>query len=402
MRILQICNKVPYPPKDGGSIATFNMSKGFAKNGHEVYLLCLNTLKHISNLDNLPADFPKNITVKGIEIDTSINPFKLILNYIFSSKPYIASRFKSKKYVKALKSILLKIKFDIVQIEGLYMCQYIPYLKKYSSAFITYRAHNIESQIWERISKNEQNIIKKLYIKNLSKRIENFDKSYINSYDALIAITDKDAEQYKNFGCAIPIKITPAGFDFDRINQINTKSEFLSLYFIGSLDWIPNQEGLKWFIKNVWPEIVQLSPELKLYIAGRNASDKFIKDITADSVIFLGEIDDANKFMASKSIMIVPLFSGSGMRVKIIEGMAIGNIVISTSIGAEGIGYTNKENILIANSAKEFKDSLVQLINNKELYQRIKKNARIFINDYYNNAKLVVSLLEFYKSKIST
>jgi glycosyltransferase involved in cell wall biosynthesis len=169
------------------------------------------------------------------------------------------------------------------------------------------------------------------------------------------------------------------------------------LFHIGALDWAPNQEGLIWFFDHCWYKIREKCPEVKFYLAGRNAPDWFERRIRRAGVEYLGEINDAYDFINSKAIMVVPLFSGSGMRIKIIEGMSLGKPIVTTDIGTEGIPTSNGEDILIANDADQFVDAVVKLVNDRELANRIGKNAIGFIQEKFDNLSQAEALIEFYK-----
>ena len=182
-------------------------------------------------------------------------------------------------------------------------------------------------------------------------------------------------------------------------NKYSDKPEFPSVFHIGALDWSPNQEGLDWFIKRIWPRLNKKYPKLKFYIAGRNAPG-YIRNINKPNVVFLGEVDDAYQFMAGKSIMIVPLLSGSGMRIKIIEGMALSKSIVSTSIGAEGIGVTHDQNIIIADDPEYFAEGIERLLNNFDKFEALGSDARAFVDENYDNLSISKSLLGFYKELI--
>ena len=153
MRILQLMNKVPWPPKDGGAIACLNMTKGFSMLGHEVTVLSMNTSKHHVRIKDMPLDLRKKADFRLVEVPASINWFEAALNLLFSDMPYNAQRFISDEYTTELVKLLNEKKFDVIQLEGLYLCPYIPVIRQYSEARIAYRAHNIEYEIWERTAK---------------------------------------------------------------------------------------------------------------------------------------------------------------------------------------------------------------------------------------------------------
>lgn len=396
MRILQLMNKVPWPPKDGGAIACLNMTKGFSMLGHEVTVLSMNTSKHHIRIKDMPADVRSKADFRLVEVPASINWIEATLNLLFSRLPYNAQRFISDEYSHELVKLLNEKSFDVIQLEGLYLCPYIPVIRKYSKALIAYRAHNIEYEIWERTATLAEGLRSK-YLRNLSKRIKRFEVSYLNSYDLLVPITDRDGIILDKLGNHKPRHTSQTGIDFASLVPTARKLEFPSLFHIGALDWAPNQEGLIWFFNNCWPKIHSQNPELKFYLAGRNAPDWFEHLIRLEGVEYLGEINDAYDFINSKAVMVVPLFSGSGMRIKIIEGMALGKPIVTTDIGTEGIPTENGKNILIANDADRFTDAINQLINDRGLSDRIGKSAIGFIQEKFDNLSQAEALIEFYK-----
>lgn len=396
MRILQLMNKVPWPPKDGGAIACLNMTKGFSMLGHDVTVLSMNTSKHHIRIKDMPANLRSKADFRFVEVPASINWLEATFNLIFSRLPYNAQRFISDDFSQELARLLHEKTFDVIQLEGLYLCPYIPVIRKYSKALIAYRAHNIEYEIWERTAILSDGLRSK-YLRNLSRRIKRFEESYLNTYDLLVPITDRDGHILDKLGNIKPKHTSQTGIDFASLVPTAKKLEFPSLFHIGALDWAPNQEGLIWFFDQCWAKIREKCPEVKFYLAGRNAPDWFERKIKRAGVEYLGEINDAYDFINSKAIMVVPLFSGSGMRIKIIEGMSLGKPIVTTDIGTEGIPTTNGENILIANDADQFVEEVVKLVNNRELANQIGKNAIGFIQEKFDNLSQAEALIEFYK-----
>jgi polysaccharide biosynthesis protein PslH len=171
MKILQVTNKVPYPANDGGAIACMNLTRGFALLGHEVTVFAMNTLKHHTEISEIPESVKDWAEFRLVDVPARISPVDATINLLFSGKPYNAVRFISKPFAKKLKQLLQEKEFDIIQLEGLYVCPYIPLIRKYSNAKIVYRAHNIEHEIWERTAAISTGI-KRIYLKILAKRIK--------------------------------------------------------------------------------------------------------------------------------------------------------------------------------------------------------------------------------------
>jgi glycosyltransferase involved in cell wall biosynthesis len=399
MKILQLTNKVPFPTKDGGAIACMNLTRGFSLLGHDVTVLSMNTIKHNIDIDDIPEYVKDWADFRLVDVPARTTAFAAFLNFFFSGEPYNAVRFISKSFSREFIKLLKQKEFDIVQLEGLYVCPYIPLIRKYSNAKIVYRAHNIEHEIWERTAALSKGL-KKIYINILAKRIKVFEKRYLNSYDLLVPITERDGIILNQMGNMKPSYVSPTGIDSKVLIPHSKNLEHPSLFHIGSLEWSPNQEGLIWFIDKCWPIINEKFPKLKFYIAGRRAPEWLARRFKAPNIIFEGEVTDAYDFMNSKSIMVVPLFSGSGMRIKIIEGMALGKPIVTTPIGTEGISTVSGKNIMIADNVQEFIFHIEQLISDQELFNSIGFNAIEYIHEKFDNLKLSNSLINFYKQHI--
>lgn len=389
---------MPYPAKDGGSIASLSLAESMLVADSQVKILSMNTSKHYIDKSELPVEFVRKFNFEYVDINTDLSIFNAVKNLIFSRLPYNGARFVSKKFSDRLKLILQNENFDIVQLEGLYLVPYIDTIRKFSNSKIALRAHNIEHEIWHRTALNENSALKRLYLKILAKRIKQLKLRYLNSYDFLIPITERDGRRYNYFGNRKPQLVVQTGVEITDYVIKNDNCEYPGLFHLGALDWMPNQEGLIWFLENVWTIISQDHPQLKFYIAGRNAPKSLEQSfLKYKNVIFYGEVNDAQDFMNSKSVMIVPLLSGSGMRIKIIEGMALGKIIISTKIGTEGIKTDNGQNIIIASTAEDFIKEIKNMLINKADYDKISRNAVKFVAENYDNKQIAKELLCFYE-----
>ena len=213
MRILQLTNKTPWPPTDGGAIATLNLSKGFFLLGNPVTILAMNTEKHFTRLEDIPEHLAAQIRFKLVDVPARITFLGAMGNLLFSDLPYNATRFISEDYSKALIELLKEEEFDVIQLEGLYMCPYIPLIRKHSKALIAYRAHNIEYEIWERAQKVASGF-QRFYLNLLAKRIKQFGMSYLNTYDVVVAITDRDGEHLDRLGNIKPRTTSQTSYNF--------------------------------------------------------------------------------------------------------------------------------------------------------------------------------------------
>ncbi len=392
MRILQLCKKFPYPIKDGEVIAITNLAKAYKKLGAEVHLLCINTPKHFFNKENLPESFDFYKTIQSVSVDTSLKPHRAFLN-LFSAKSYHIDRFVDEKFSDKIKETLEKVNPEIVQLETLFLAPYVDLIRRHSSAKVVMRAHNVEHEIWSRITQNTPSFLKKKYLAYLTGKLKRFEVEKLNGYDLLVPITKRDLHTFQQLGFSGNHQVIPIGINHQEYQPAPLPADqSLSVSFIGSLDWIPNLEGMDWFVKKVWPAVRTEFPDLTLHLAGRNTPEHLQK-LVSQNIIVHGEVPDAREFINQHPVMIVPLLSGSGMRVKILEGMALGRVVITTRIGLEGIEASHQKEVLIADTAEEWFECLAFCQKNKQTLFRIGQAARSLIRKDYDNLEIGQRLL---------
>ncbi|MEG1498719.1 MAG: glycosyltransferase family 4 protein [Bacteroidales bacterium] len=392
LRILQICNKPPYPLVDGGCIAMFALTKGLLMNKQEMKILSAYSFKH----PILPITYEKleKAKIEAVFLDLKPHFLSMFFN-LFRSHSYILQRFITSDFSSALQKILCDQTFDIVQIESLFMAPYIPLIRKYSRAKICVRAHNVEHSIWEKLLQREKLPWKRKYYSILAKRLRQEEIFWLNQADAVLTITEKDTLSFSTLGVNKPLHYVPFGV-FDTLMPTEVLPEFPSLFYLGAMNWLPNEEGIRWFLKEVWPSIHVLFPEMKFYIAGRQIPH-WLTNADFPQVIVMGEVEDAKMFMASKSIMVVPLFSGSGVRIKIIEGMVAGKLVITTPLGAQGIDCRDGVHIRLANTAQEFVEAIRLAVNSEDKTKEMGQMARKLILQMHDNEKIVKDLVKYYR-----
>jgi glycosyltransferase involved in cell wall biosynthesis len=395
MNILILCNKSPYPAKEGGPIAINMIIEGLISAGQQVRVLAMNTNKYSVNPEDIPVEYKEKTRIELVYVDLRFRPVKAFVN-LFTGRSYHVERFISDAFAQKLKDILDEEKFDIVQFEMTFMSPYLEIVRKNSRARTVLRAHNIEHLIWERISKNATNPLERVYLRHLARTLKKHELTVINDFDGVAAITRNDADFFIQAGCRVPISDIPFGINLTRFRELPQDSSDITLFSIGSMNWIPNQEGIRWFLETVWPDVTKRYPFLKYFIAGREMPS-WLTNSHYPNVKIAGEVDDALKFINEHTVMIVPLFSGSGIRIKIIEGMACGKTIISTTVGAEGIHYTNLEDILIADEPADFIEMISDCMNDKAFLNRIGKNARELIRKDYDRDLIIQKLLGFYE-----
>ncbi|MEP6647919.1 MAG: glycosyltransferase, partial [Saprospiraceae bacterium] len=289
-------------------------------------------------------------------------------------------------------------KFDIIQLETLYLAPYVDTIRRHSNARVVMRAHNVEHEIWERITQNTGSNLKKWYLSYLTDKLRKYEIDQFPVYDYLVTLTERDLIQFREKGYKNGASAAPIGFDPEQYPYSPPVfGKEMSLCFIGSLDWIPNSEGLDWFLTNCWPKIHRKWPKISFHIAGRNTPLSLL-ELKLPNVIVHGEVSDATDFIAQYPAMIVPLLSGGGMRVKIVEGMVMGKVIITTSLGKEGIEGEDRKHFLVANDADQFIDAIQYCIEQPENAAQIGLNAIQKASEQFEKHDAAMQIMDIYKS----
>ncbi|HEX7367748.1 MAG TPA: glycosyltransferase family 4 protein [Pelobium sp.] len=399
MRVLILTNRVPFPANGGYAIVVHNTIQSLLDLGCQVTLFSLNTTKHYVNVQEIDDPIFKKIKFLQYKIDNRVKAKGAFFN-LFSRKSYNVSRFYSAGCASRLAHLLKKENFDIIQFEGLQVTPYMPVVQLNAKAKLVYRAHNIEHQIWKRLTIKESFLLRKFYLHLLSKRLQSFESSILNNFDAILAISFVDEHFFNSLGYQQNVHTFPVALNLNNYHHDYKLSPNKSVGYIGSMDWRPNIEGLDWFLDNVWPNIMQLGSGITFHLAGKNIPEHY-QDLANEHFLIEGEVENAKEFIARQHVMIVPLLSGSGMRVKIIEAMALGKCIIATSIAAEGINYHHDRDILIADSSDHFYKQILRCFTDKNLITRIGDGARKLVEKGHNQETMGQKLISVYQKLLN-
>jgi glycosyltransferase involved in cell wall biosynthesis len=396
MHILQVSPRVPFPLHDGGAIGIYNITAGLLRAGHRVTMLAINTPKHhqpANVLDHLGPNF----RLVPVDVNTNLNPLKALQNLlqprgagplgIGQGIPYNMERFISLDLSKVLSQLLVNEQFDVVQIEGTSVGWYAGYLHQERQAGrlpnlppVVLRAHNVEYRIWETLAQGSRN--------SLAQRMQAFEKWLVRHVAAVAAITEEDIVRLRELGCPAPVALVPAAVEltaFQPDPAVVPKPR--TVFMIGSLNWLPNLEGLEWLLREVWPTIHAELPGLELHVAG-TAPPAHLLVPRADNVFIHGFVDSAAAFMRQYDLMLVPLLSGGGMRIKIIEGLALGKAILSTGLGAEGVAVRDGHDCVLRDGAAAWQQALRDYYHGHLPVAAIGAAAAATAADVYDNRRV--------------
>jgi len=388
---------MPFPAQDGGAQVIHFTTQGLLTKGIELKIIAINPTRNFIPLDSLPTEYKKSTRFEAVTVDTTIKPIRFLFN-LLKKESYFIERFKSDEFENKLSTVLLAESFDIIQLEHLYLCIYLPILRKFSKAKIILRPQNVEYQIWEGYLSQVKNPFKQLLLKIATSRLKKYEQNAVKQVDGILALTKNDASVFASLAASIPIEIIAMGYEYSKLKGYNFENQFLNkpvVYHLGAMDWLPNVEAIDWFLDKVFPLLQAKKAKVKIILAGRNMPNKYL-NYQSDMLEFIAEVNDPLKFQEDKPILIVPLLSGSGIRAKIIEGLALGKTIISTSIGAQGIRFTNGKDLIIADTAEEFANQIIRYAGSIEMCKSVAQEARKLSRSYYTSEVTSTMMVEFY------
>lgn len=377
MEILLLTHMYPYPPDDGGRIVTYNSIKYDAESGNKITLITFNNEVIKTVLD-------KHAEVHIIVKDTRNNYVKMLSN-LFSSMPYNLSKYYDEKVITKIDEIIKSKNIELVYIDHLHMAFYGEYIKnRYLQIPVVLRQHNVESTIMDRFYKTQKNLIVKLYAMYQYRKLYNFESRITSIFDKCFMITEDDVVRMKKMNNCVKAVAIPAGVDIDKYQPINTIHNENSIVFLGSMNWLPNEDAITWFVDKMFNRVLLDVPDTKLYIVGKNPTTRVRKLDNKDNIIVTGFVEDEREYIAKAKVFIVPLRIGGGMRIKILNAMSMGKCVVSTSIGAEGIAFNNWEDIVISDDEEKFAVNTVKMLNDINTRRNIEEAARNTIVQKYS------------------
>lgn len=390
MKILQISPTYPYPANDGGKIVILNCFKFLKTNNAQVDLLCLNKEKNFKS-----EGFGKGDNVE-VFYDEMISSKLRLFRSLLKGKSYLVDKFYSDVFLEKIKKKLADSKYDVIHFEGLHTAPYALKIRELTSAKIIIRFHNIESQIMHRYSETVKSIPLKLFFRYECGRMRSLEKKCYEIIKNVVFITedDKKNSNIQSIKGTKPF-VSPAGVDFEYFSK-TANFETADLLYLGSMDWKPNEDAVIWFIENVFNKLLEKYKTLKFYIIGKNPSE-VIKNYQTENIIVTGTVNDVRDYIAKGGISVIPLRIGGGMRIKILELMAAGRPIVTTTLGAEGINYTSGKDILIADSAEDFYKQISSLIENEEERLSIAVTAKQMVKENYSWQRIISELINYYK-----
>lgn len=382
MKILFLTNLLPYPLDNGGKIKTYNTIRALSDGGNAVDLVCFT--ENIIHFDyaNEMLQICSRVEQIELKLTTAENRLYMMVlaaKSLLSRYSFSIYKYRCKAMYAKLQEMINNVHYDCIYYDHLPLCVYKPYIDYLAPQCKTILdEHNCESQIMLRHMRSTRNLLKKVFLTIEMYKLRKFERNAIRSINHTVVLSTEDYVLLSDL-CKIDFEhtIIPIGVqDKGLKKELTCNDKHMNLLFLGTLTWEPNNQGVIWFLRCVVPMLEKAKLNYTLYIVGKNPSDE-VKSIASQyqNIVITGYVDSVDEYYDKCQAMIVPLFIGSGQRVKIIEAFSKGMPVISTTIGAEGLLYKADENILIADTEEEFADH-IQRLYREEWRKKLSENGR--------------------------
>lgn len=375
MKLLFTICRLLYPPNTGGKIRTSKLFEKLSQD-HDITILCFRDesetdaqveemLRCCNRIETVPWKAAQKNTF-AFYVD--------VVKSLFSSDAYTIQKYTRTLYRDRFEEIIQEQPFDLV------ICDFLqPSRNVVNSSFhpkIIFQ-HNVEAVIRERQFRQVSNPFAKAFLYFDWRRMFAYEKIAINTFDHTIAVSDADAKTFERDYGAKNVSVIPTGVDVDYFESLGSEREGVNIVFTGSMDWLPNDDGMRWFLEEILPDIRKTRPEVNVWVVGRNPLPDMIDLCNSiPNCHITGTVDDVRPYIDFADLFIVPLRIGSGTRMKIFEAMAMNKAVVSTTIGAEGLPVSDGENIVLADSPRDFADRVIGLLTDEGARSRIASSGR--------------------------
>ncbi len=392
-KILFLAPRLPLPADTGGKIRTLHILRQL-RHGAQVHLVCF-------SFEENDSEMAKELEKEGISV--TLVPKKkggwgVLFQALFRQMPVSVAKYHSLKMRKHIQYLIRQESFDAVHVDHVHMAQY---RHCFNGALSVLDGHNVEHKILERCARVEPSGIKRFLLTHQAGTMKNFESRRLGEFSMCWAVSEDDQKSLLKLGMKrTAVHLVPNGVDTEyfqpraqspKLRESSRQSSVVSrqfdesLIFTGSMDWWPNRDGVLYFCKEILPLIWKVKPRLTFYVVGKSPSSSLLALAAQDSRIMVtGKVEDVRPFLAKSQIFVCPIRVGGGTRLKILEAMAMAKPVVSTSLGAEGIGYTSDKDIVLADSAEEFADEVVSLLETSEKRHSLGIEARKLVCQQYD------------------
>ncbi len=349
--------------------------------------------KYCSVVRSVPLVIPKRLLSSQM-IQAIMHATKNIFS-LQNIYPRAPNLFYSPKIQRELKELLSAESFDAIYTHP-FMGDYVANVNL--PKIIDFIDAN--SQYYYQMYKLQGNALIKMYYLFRYLAVKNQEKRLYKAFDIRVVISPFDKDILESYLPSSNFSVIPNGVDINYFTQTDMEENFPSLVFVGNMVNPHNVNAILYFYNEIYSSIQRRIPEAKLYIVGSNPASEVSKLASDESVVVTGYVEDIRPYLAKASVALAPMISGTGVKNKILEAMAMSKPVVSTSMGVRGIDVTPEENIIIADEPTEFADRVVELLSNAKLRERLASEGRRLVEDKYSWERMADMLNELFEQAV--
>ncbi|MDH7602673.1 MAG: glycosyltransferase family 4 protein [Armatimonadota bacterium] len=407
MRILFLAHLFPIPADSGGKIKSLCTIRALASR-HTVRVLA-----YVRNEAERASTSELAKMCDGVDIvpfhRSRAGDATCALASILLGRSYIVTRDFRREMLERLRGIIREFKPDVLHVDHLQMAQFVDSDRTCS---VVLDEHNVEYLIVKRISQTSSSSLVRAYARLEWPKLKTFESEACRKADLVLAVSDQDAEEIRRLSTSDKrsrtydrcpaVETVPIGVDTASISPVKRNPDSKNILFLGTMYWPPNIDCVLYFYREILPIVRQTIPDCSFTIAGQRPP-RIIKELERDpNVRVTGYVADPREAAANCGVFVVPLRSGSGVRVKILDALAMGLPVVSTSIGAEGLAVNSGEHLLIADDPEEFAEAVVKVLTDKNLAEALGSQGRTLVQCEYSWEVVGQQLLDVYDKHLGS
>ena len=367
------------PPDMGGKIRSYNILKQLAQR-HEITLFTFYQ-EHPNDQHLLGNAFFSRI----VPVPLPLPPRRSLAEYLRSARmmtagrPVTIDKFLSPEVRRRYAELLASDTFDAVICDFLVPGSLMRWQSRPPTILFT---HNVEAQVWERHYKVTTNPVMKAACWLEARALAGAERRYVELADHVLAVSDNDRKFFLQYIAPERISVIPTGVDTEYFQPSTEPEQPDTMVFTGTMDWMPNEDGVVYFAEKILRVIRQRIPGAAFWVVGRRPARR-VQALASNRITVTGAVDDIRPYLGRAAVCVVPLRSGSGTRIKIFEAMAAGKAVVSTTMGAEGLPVTHGENIILADDPADFANRVAALLRDPRRRAELGRAARQLVEENY-------------------
>ena len=385
MRILWLKTDLLLPLDKGGKLRTWHLMRHLARRHEITYLAFADPQEDPANVEGMAEVAPFVETIPRAEVPkNSPRFFANVAWHLADPLPYAVGQYRSRAYRERIQHLLATRNFDLVVSDFLPPVVNLPETLPCPAVLFT---HNVESEIWRRHAETASGALRKRLYTAQYRRMLRFEGRALRRFEGLLAVSEADRETFARLYPGIDlngIHVVRTGVDTEFFSPAPSPADSAELVFTGSMDWLPNEDGMQWFCEEILPLIKRELPSVTLSIVGRAPTPAVKKLAEEAGVRVTGRVDDVRPYMAAAAVFIVPLRIGGGTRLKIFEAMGMAKAVVSTTVGAEGLPVTHDRDILLADEPHSFARAVLRLLGDVQERRHLEAAARSLVAAHFD------------------